>query len=118
MRVREVVEQLVNADPDSVVLYLDPYADVDESDEICEVLADSNMWTHEKGVCHGFSYEVWYPWCPRAPDGEGHDVLTQSLGRVVVLSPGPTNLRYVTPFRPDAREQRLIERALAGHRWA
>lgn len=118
MRVNELVEQLMNADLDSVVLYLDSYADVEESDEIREVFVDSNAWTYENGVNLGESYEKRYPYGPRISDGQGHEVLSQSLERVVVLSNGPTNLRYVTPFRPNRRQQVLIERALASHRRA
>jgi hypothetical protein len=118
MRVNELIEQLVNADPDSVVLYLDPYADVEESDEISEVSVDSRLWTHEKGVRHGESYENRYPYGPLVSDGEGHEVLSQSIERVVVLSNGPTNLRYLPLFQPDERQQALIERARTSHRWA
>lgn len=118
MRVNELVEQLMNAAPDSVVLYLDSYADVEESDEIREVFVDSIAWTYEKGVNLGERYEKRYPYGPRISDGQSHEVLSQSLEGVVVLSNGPTNLRYVTPFQPNKRQQALIERALANHRWA
>lgn len=97
LRVKELVERLANADPDSVVVYLDSYADVDESDEICEVLVDLNLWTHEVGTHHGTHYEVRYPGGPRATDSDSRVVTTQAVERVVVLSDGPTNLRYVTP---------------------
>lgn len=103
MRVSELIEKLVTADPDSVVLFLDSYADVEESDEICEVLVSASLWTHEKGVRHGESYEKRYPYGPRLSDGEGHELISQSVERVVVLSNGPTNLRYVTPFQPNKR---------------
>ncbi|MCG5077519.1 BPSL0761 family protein [Paraburkholderia tagetis] len=118
MRVSELIEQLVTADPDSVVLFLDSYADIDESDEIQEVLVDSHLWTYETGEHHGIGYEVRYPGGPRATDGVDHKVTMQLVERVVVLSDGPTNLRYVTPFQPNEREQMLIERALASHRRA
>lgn len=118
MRVRELVEQLMNVDPGSVVLYLDSYADVEESDEVREAFVDSNLWTYEKGMNHGEPYEKRYPYGPRISDGQGHEVLSQSFERVVVLSDGPTNLRYLTSFQPDERQQMLIERALASHRWA
>ncbi|MGF6261833.1 hypothetical protein OKW49_002761 [Paraburkholderia youngii] len=118
MRVNELVEKLVEADPGSVVLYLDSYADVDESDEIYEVLVDSTLWTHEKGVRHGASYEVRYPYLPRASEGEDHKVISQTVERVVVLSNGPTNLRYLTPFQPDERKQVLTKRARNSHRRA
>lgn len=118
MLVSELIEQLADADPDSVVLYLDSYADVEDSDEICEVLVDSNLWTHEEGVNHGESYKKRYPCGPRISDAQGHEVLSQSLERVVVLSNGPTNLRYLTTFQPDARQHALIEHALTSHRRA
>lgn len=114
----ELIRQLFNADPDSVVLYLDSRAWVDESDEILEVFVDSNVWTYETGARFGEPYEVRYPGNPRAPDDENHMLTTQLVEHVVVLSNGSTNLRYVTLFQPNERQQALIERALSSHRWA
>jgi hypothetical protein len=116
--VSELIGKLLNADPDRVVLYLDSHADVEESNESCEVSVDSSLRTLEKGVCHGERYEKRYPYGHRASDGEGREVIRQALKCVVVLSDGPTNLRHVTSFRPNKRQQELAERALASHRWA
>lgn len=118
MRVRELIRQLFNAEPDSVVLFLESHAWVDESDEILEIFVDSNVWTYETGARFGEPYEVRYPGIPRAPDEENHVVTTQSVEHVVVLSNGPTNLRYVSPFKPSKRQQDLIRRPLASHRRA
>ncbi|MGF6976580.1 hypothetical protein QFZ94_005030 [Paraburkholderia sp. JPY465] len=118
MKVSELIEQLVKADPDGVVIYLDSYADVDESDEIREVFVDSDLWTHETGLRHGERYEVRYPSDPESAESETHKITSQLLEHVVVLSDGPTNLRYVTRYQPSEREQVLVERALASHRWA
>lgn len=92
MRVRELIAVLSDADPDSVVVYLDSYADSDESDEICEVFIPSELWTHERGYSLGSKYEVRYPGPPRADD-DCHDV-THTREHVVVMSNGPTNLKY------------------------
>ncbi len=92
MRVRELIAVLADADPDSVAVFLDSYADGDESDEIQEVFILSELWTHEKGYCLGVRYEVRYPGHPRADD-DCHDV-TQKREHVVVMSNGPTNLKY------------------------
>ncbi len=93
MRVRELIAVLADADPDSVVVFLDSYADSDESDEIREVFIDSELWTYEKGYCLGARYEVRYPGHPRRADDDCHDV-TQTREHVVVMSNGPTNLKY------------------------
>ncbi|MFL9955482.1 hypothetical protein PQR65_19045 [Paraburkholderia nemoris] len=93
MRVCELIAVLADADPDSVVVFLNSYADSDESDEIREVLVPSKPWTHKKGYDLGIKYEVRYPGQPRVDDDGFHDV-TQTQERVVVLSNGPTNLKY------------------------
>jgi hypothetical protein len=94
MRVRELIAALADADPDSVVVFLDSYADSDESDEIREVLVPSKPLTHEKGYDRGIQYEVRYPGQPRADDDGFHMDVIQTQERVVVLSNGPTNLKY------------------------
>jgi hypothetical protein len=48
MRVRELIAALADADPDSVVVFLDSYADSDESDEIREVRVPSKPWTSRR----------------------------------------------------------------------
>jgi hypothetical protein len=118
LRVDELIMRLLNAKPDSVVLYLDSYACVDESDEVVEIFVDSNVWAYETGARYGENYEVRYPGSPRPSDEEKHVVTAQSVERVVVLSNGPTNLRYVVPFKPNEREQELTRRAFASHRRA
>ncbi|MGF6809521.1 hypothetical protein OKW30_004647 [Paraburkholderia sp. Clong3] len=96
MKVRELVTLLADADPESVVLFLDSHADSDGSEEICEVLIPSELWIHEKGYSFGSRYEVRYPGHPRA-DVDCCDV-THTSEHVVVLSNGPTNLRYYGVF--------------------
>lgn len=94
MNVRELISALSNADPESVVVFLDEYADRDESYEICEVVIPTTAWTHERGVCLAEKYEVRYPGGPREPDEHQTD-LVRVRERVVVLSTGPTNLRFI-----------------------
>lgn len=50
MRVRELLAMLSGADPDSVVLFIDTYADSDESDEVREVYIPASAWTHERAA--------------------------------------------------------------------
>jgi len=118
MRVNELVEQLANADPDAVVIYLDSYADVYESDEVREALVESNLWTHETGLRHGEWYEIRYPFGPKPVDSERHVIAAPNLEHVVVLSDGPTNLRYLSRYQPRQRQQQPVKRTLASHRWA
>lgn len=114
----ELIVRLLIAGPDGFVVFLDSCASVYESDEIREWFIDSNVWTHETGVRYGECCEVRYPGATESAEGDGHMLTTQSLERVFVLSDEPTNLRFVTPFQPNEREQILVERALASHRWA
>jgi hypothetical protein len=118
MKVSELIEQLINAAPDSVVVYLDSYASAYESDEVRETFVDAQLWTHETGLRHGEYYEIRYPYAPEPAEGRSHNITAQFLEHVVVLSDGPTNLRYLTRYQPSKRQQKLIKRALASHRWA
>ncbi|MGF6634156.1 hypothetical protein OKW38_002840 [Paraburkholderia sp. MM5496-R1] len=118
MKVRELIEQLVTADPDAVVVYLDSYADVYESDEIHEAFVDSYLWTHETGLRYGEWYDIRYPSGPEPVEGERHVIAAQKPEHVVVLSDGPTNLRYVTRYQVSQRQQELVNRGLRSHRWA
>lgn len=118
MKVCELIEQLINADLDSVVVFLDSYASAYESDEVREAFVDAQLWTHETGLRHGECYEIRYPYAPEPAEGRSHNITAQFLEHVVVLSDGPTNLRYLTRYQPSKRQQKLIKRALASHRWA
>jgi hypothetical protein len=93
MRVRELLAMLRDADPDSVVLFIDRYADSDESDEVREVYIPASAWTHEHGFYANSEYEVLYPGMPEVRDEGYRDVVYKSE-RVIVLSAGPTNLRF------------------------
>lgn len=94
MTVAQLVNALVSAEPNSHVLFMTHYADVEESDGVRQAEIQESNWTHERGVHSGEPYDVWYPWAP-APRGDGyHDVTYESV-QVVVLSDGPTNLRFV-----------------------
>jgi hypothetical protein len=49
MKVRDLLEILNQADPESIVLYMTQYADTDESDEVREVDIPTELWTYERG---------------------------------------------------------------------
>lgn len=94
MTVAELVARLVDVEPESVVVFLESYADADESDEIHEVIVPSDPWTFEVEQCVGSGYEIRYPGPPRSYDDNYHQDLIQKRERVVVLSNGPTNLKF------------------------
>ena len=48
MKVWNMLHRLQDADPDAVVLYLPPYADDSDAEEICDVVLVSDMWTGER----------------------------------------------------------------------
>ncbi|CAL8473564.1 hypothetical protein [Caballeronia sp. S22] len=95
MRVRELIEMLRGADAESVVLFLENYADMGESDEISNVLIPQTPWVHETGAYFGDRYEIRLPASERGEVESGRTDVVQRFERVVVLSNGPTNLRFV-----------------------
>jgi hypothetical protein len=86
-----------------------------------EIHVAPHLWTLEKAKYGSHVYEVWHPDTPE-PRDEDYTAVVYEPRRVVVLSTGPTNLRFVRPehmpgeFECDERQQRLIEDALAAHR--
>ena len=48
MKVRDLLQHLEAADVDAVVLYLAPYADASEADEIVQVMVSTELWTCER----------------------------------------------------------------------
>lgn len=92
----KLLQILADADPESRVLFMTHYADADESDEVREVFAPETSWTHEHGWYMGGQYSVWYPGSPESREVGYRDVTYETV-RVVVLSDGPTNLRFVKP---------------------
>jgi hypothetical protein len=96
MKVRELLAQLAHADPEAEVFFLDQHADASEADAVQQVDIQSETWTHERGLYRGEPYESLYPGAPAECDSDYTGVVARSL-RVVVLSAGPTNLRYATP---------------------
>jgi len=93
MNVRELIEQLQTADPEATVLFLAEDADSGEADEIQELVLPASDWTHEQGVVGSRSYQIRYPGSPEYRGTDYQCVVTRAE-RVVVLSTGPTNLRY------------------------
>ena len=102
MKVRELLTILREVDPNSVVLFMDPYADAVESDEIRHVFAPTFQWILERGHQSGIKYEYHYPGSPAERDDSYKDV-SFANEMVVVLSSGPTNLRYGPPAEREGR---------------
>jgi hypothetical protein len=48
MTVRDLLGHLKNADPDAVLLYLAPYADLSDADAIVQVIVPTGTWTCER----------------------------------------------------------------------
>ncbi|MEM5329548.1 BPSL0761 family protein [Paraburkholderia sp. JHI2823] len=94
MTVAQLVKALVCAEPNSYVLFMTHYADVEEADGVRQVSMQEMVWTHERGAYRGDPYDVWYPRGPVPREDGYHDVKYEAV-RVVVLSDGPTNLRFV-----------------------
>lgn len=95
MKVQALLTQLALADPQAEVLFLDLHADADGADVVRLVDIRQEPWTHERGT-YGSNepYEAWYPGKPEERDSNYTDIVSKTT-RVVVLSAGPTNLRYV-----------------------
>lgn len=96
MTVAQLVTALVCSEPNSYVLFLTHYADVEEADGVRQVSMQETTWTHERGEYRGDPYDVWYPRSPVPRKDNYHDVTYEAVP-VVVLSDGPTNLRFVGP---------------------
>jgi len=93
MKVRELMEHLRNADPEATVLFLDEYADCDQADEVRQVTMPATNWTCERHADGDRAYDIHYPGPPERRDAPRQEEVTHSE-RVVVLSSGPTNLRF------------------------
>ncbi|MGF6636520.1 hypothetical protein [Paraburkholderia sp. MM6662-R1] len=61
MKVRELLERLSEADPESVVLFLEAWSWIDEADEIATVTVPTEAWTFEESSESGHEYSVFYP---------------------------------------------------------
>lgn len=92
MTVRELLALLRDADPENIVLFLDDYADLDDSDEVRDVIAPADAWTYESGRCGGREYSVRYPG-PFEQRDESYTNVTHTAQRVILLVNGPTNHR-------------------------
>lgn len=96
MKVRELLHALRNVDVDSTVLFLAEHADASDADEVCEIYLAPRRWIHEAGKRDGREYHSWYPYQPELR-GRACMSVRYETRRVVVLSTGPTNLRFVRP---------------------
>ncbi|WP_322034417.1 BPSL0761 family protein [Burkholderia sp. BCC1970] len=94
MTAAQLVTALVCSEPNSHVLFLTHYADVEEADGVRQVSMLETAWTHERGEYRGDPYDVWYPRGP-VPREDSYQDVTYEAVRVVVLSDGPTNLRFI-----------------------
>ncbi|MBB5427486.1 hypothetical protein HDG40_005665 [Paraburkholderia sp. JPY158] len=95
MRVRDLLSQLALADPNAEVVFLDEHADAEEADVLRVVDIRQEFWTHESGECDGRRYEAVYPCKPAERESSGYASVLAERVQVVVLSAGPTNLRYL-----------------------
>lgn len=95
MKVREILNALRDVDPDSIVVFMAQYADSNESDEVREVHVPTEAWTHERGSYGSSEYEVRYPGAPEPRADDAYKDVVYETERVVVLSDGPTNLRFL-----------------------
>ena len=93
MKVRELLERLSEADPESVVLFLEAWSWVDEADEISTVTVPAEAWTFEESSESGHEYSVFYPGNDRDIEDRSRQYVRQRRVRVVILSNGTTNLK-------------------------
>ena len=92
MIVRELIALLERADPQAIVLFLDDYADLSESDDVFDVIIPADPWTHVRGTCGGAEYSVRYP-DAFEPRDESYSDVKHDAQRVVLITNGPTNYR-------------------------
>lgn len=93
MKVKELLVQLRDADPDAEVRYMQIGADPTESDSVDEVEVQAEFWTFESGN----GYSVYYPGEPEPRNGNYRDVEYRRLS-VVVLKPAiPPEWQYKAP---------------------
>ena len=96
MKVRELLNALRDVDEGSTVLFLAEHADASDADEVCEIYLAPRRWTHEVGKHGGREYHSLYPYQPERR-GSTYTSVRYETRRVVVLSTGTTNLRFVRP---------------------
>jgi hypothetical protein len=96
LTVRELIAILRRAPQDNVVLFITEHADEGEADEVALVDIQTVDWTYERGIAIREVYAFHHPGLPESPDERCTEV-TQTIERVVLLSPGPTNLRFYRP---------------------
>jgi hypothetical protein len=82
VKVRELLAQLRDADPDADVRFMAVGADEIESDSVDEVEFQRELWTFETGK----GYSVWYP-CEPVPRGEDYKNVEYRRRPVVLLKP-------------------------------
>ena len=91
MIVRELIGLLEQADPESLVLFLDDYADLSGTDEVYDVIIPEQPWIQERGYAYGAHYVARYP-SELKDEGGDEEVVREAL-RVVLVTNGPTNHR-------------------------
>ena len=92
MNVRELLERLSEADPESVVLFLEAWSWIDEADEIATVTVPTEAWTFEESSESGHEYSVFYPGNDSNMEERSRQYVRQRQVRVVILSNGMNNL--------------------------
>jgi hypothetical protein len=85
--VRDLLNRLEKADPDAVVLYLAPYADMTEAAEICDVAPSPDVWTCERHRSASGSFsDVHHPSVGGLSLGWNQSTDEQWFERVVILA--------------------------------
>jgi hypothetical protein len=88
VKVRDILHCLREADQDAVVLYLAPYADPTDAEEICDVVLVAEEWTCERHrSADGGISDVHHPVEGGLSLGWDQTTDEQSTERVVILSP-------------------------------
>ena len=87
MKVRDLLRHLEAADVDAVVLYLAPYADASEADEIVQVTVSNELWTCERHLsADGRVDKIYYPAVAGTSLGWNEATDERWPERVVILS--------------------------------
>jgi hypothetical protein len=94
MTVGELISRLSIADPNAVVLHMDEHADASDAAEIREIFVPDDSWTCERHATAIGNVEIYHPTDHGLSVGWDEVTSRRWEREVVVLSTGPTNLRF------------------------
>lgn len=95
MTVRELIERLLAADPNAVILHLEPHDDASDAQEVHEVMCLREEWTCERRQTNnGTTIDVNRPARHVLTLGWNAKADAQKAERVVVLSSGRPGALY------------------------